>query len=145
MDRAVGTHCVRIVLLPRHPRQKAELESRHPGWFRDGRTVIPGEALDGLNLLRQADLMVSGGGTMNREATLLGIPVYSLFRGATGAVDRHLAAEGKLTFITSLEDVVAIPLRKYSRSSPAPSPEPSCLSGVVDRIEEIAAAVMAAR
>lgn len=144
MDRAVTTPGVRIVLLPRHPRQKAELESRHPDWFRDRRTVIPGEALDGLNLLRQADLMVSGGGTMNREAAVLGIPVYSLFRGSTGAVDRHLAAEGKLTFITSPEEVAAIPLRKFTRTSASPSPEPSSLVSVVDRIEEIAAAIPAA-
>ncbi|RYH00182.1 MAG: DUF354 domain-containing protein, partial [Alphaproteobacteria bacterium] len=98
-----------------------------------------------LNLLRQADLMVSGGGTMNREAAVLGMPVFSLFRGATGAVDRHLAAEGKLRFITSPEEVAAIPLRKNSCSSPVPSLEPSSLVSVVDRIEEIAAAILATR
>jgi len=49
--------------------------------------------------------VISGGGTMNREAAALGIPVYSLFRGTLGAVDKHLAATGKLILLQSTRDV----------------------------------------
>jgi len=63
------------------------------------------EAVDGLNLLWHSDLVVSGGGTMNREAAALGVPVYSIFRGKIGAVDRHLQSQGKMTLIESIEDV----------------------------------------
>jgi len=49
--------------------------------------------------------VISGGGTMNREAAALGIPVYSLFRGTMGAVDKHLAATGRLVLLESVADV----------------------------------------
>jgi uncharacterized protein len=49
--------------------------------------------------------VVSGGGTMNREAAALGIPVYSIFRGKIGAVDRQLAKEGRLVLIEKLSDI----------------------------------------
>ena len=42
---------------------------------------------------------------MNREAAALGVPVYSIFRGKIGAVDRQLQREGKLTLIGRIEDV----------------------------------------
>ncbi|HSW36452.1 MAG TPA: DUF354 domain-containing protein, partial [Candidatus Limnocylindrales bacterium] len=45
------------------------------------------------------------GGTMNREAAALGVPVYSIFRGFIGAVDRYLEADGRLTLIESIADV----------------------------------------
>jgi predicted glycosyltransferase len=61
--------------------------------------------VDGLNLIWYSDLVISGGGTMNREAAALGVPVYSIFRGHIGAVDRHLAAAGRLLLLESVEDV----------------------------------------
>ena len=48
----------------------------------------PNRAFDGLNLIWFSDLVISGGGTMNREAAALGVPVYSIFRGKIGGVDR---------------------------------------------------------
>ncbi|MCK7480565.1 MAG: DUF354 domain-containing protein [Candidatus Moduliflexus flocculans] len=48
---------------------------------------------------------MSGGGTMNREAAALGVPVYSIFRGKTGAVDIMLEEEGRLGMIRSKEEV----------------------------------------
>jgi hypothetical protein len=57
-----------------------------------------------MNLIWHSDLVVSGGGTMNREAAALGVPVYSIFRGQIGAVDRELARQGRLVLIESEEE-----------------------------------------
>ena len=67
--------------------------------------IIPTSPVDGLNLIWFSDLVVSGGGTMNREAAALEIPVYSIFRGKIGAVDRYLADSGRLMLLESVEDV----------------------------------------
>jgi len=50
-----------------------------------GRILIPEHVIDGLNIIWYSDFVISGGGTMNREAAALGVPVYSIFRGKTGA------------------------------------------------------------
>jgi predicted glycosyltransferase/peptidoglycan/xylan/chitin deacetylase (PgdA/CDA1 family) len=96
---------VRIVLLPRNQRQADDIRSRWPQFFTNNKIVIPSNAVEGLNLLWHADFVVSGGGTMNREAAALGVPVYSIFRGKIGAVDRHLADQGLLVMIKNEVDV----------------------------------------
>jgi hypothetical protein len=63
------------------------------------RVVVPDRAVDGRSLVAYADLLVSAGGTMNREAAVLGTPVWSIFEGRLGAVDEHLAREGRLRFL----------------------------------------------
>jgi hypothetical protein len=63
------------------------------------RTVVPDRAVDGRSLVALADLLVSAGGTMNREAAVLGTPVWSIFEGRLGAVDEKLASEGRLRFL----------------------------------------------
>jgi uncharacterized protein len=63
------------------------------------RTAVPDRAVDGRSLVAFADLLVSAGGTMNREAAVLGTPVWSIFEGRLGAVDELLAAEGRLRFL----------------------------------------------
>ncbi|MFN8174817.1 MAG: DUF354 domain-containing protein [Solirubrobacteraceae bacterium] len=77
------------VVLPRTPEQRADLE-RAGGW------VVPEQAIDAQSLLAAADLVISAGGTMNREAVALGAPVWTVFAGRTGAVDERLIAEGRL-------------------------------------------------
>ncbi len=66
---------------------------------------IPDHVVDGLNLIWYSDLVISGGGTMNREAAALGVPVYSIFRGKIGAVDKYLSDSGRLTLIESVDDI----------------------------------------
>lgn len=105
MHRVCRYPHTRVVLLPRNHKQAELIRQHWPGWFQDDKTVIPQAALDGLNLIWHSDLVVSGGGTMNREAAALGVPVYSIFRGSIGAVDRHLCAGGRLTLVESLADV----------------------------------------
>jgi len=104
--KLLGAHPeVKTILLPRTPRQEAELRHASPELFAAGRIVVPKHAVNGLDLIWYSDVVISGGGTMNREAAALGIPVYSLFRGTMGAVDKHLAETGKLVLLESEQDV----------------------------------------
>ncbi len=94
-----------LVILPRNDSQKAWISDRWPRLCSDGKILFPKKAVDGLNLIWYSDLVISGGGTMNREAAALGVPVYSIFRGKTGAVDQYLAANNRLFLLESPDDV----------------------------------------
>jgi predicted glycosyltransferase len=96
---------VRVVLLPRNDRQSATLRKEWGDCIANGKIVIPAHVMDGLNVIWQSDLVISGGGTMNREAAALGVPVYSIFRGKIGAVDRDLASNGRLVLLECVEDI----------------------------------------
>ena len=63
---------------------------------RAGGFIVPERAIDAQSLIAYADLVVSAGGTMNREAVALGTPVYTVFEGRLGAVDERLIADGRL-------------------------------------------------
>jgi predicted glycosyltransferase len=71
--------------------------------------IVPERAIDAQSLIAYADLVVSAGGTMNREAVALGTPVFTTFTGRMGGVDEALIAEGRLGV---LEDPAALELRK---------------------------------
>ncbi len=77
------------VVLPRTDEQRAQLA-------RAGGFIVPERAIDAQSLIYFADLVVSAGGTMNREAVALGTPVFTVFEGRLGAVDERLIAEGRL-------------------------------------------------
>jgi predicted glycosyltransferase len=96
---------VRVVLVPRNDRQARALAKKWAQCISDNRFMILDHVLDGLNLIWCSDLVVSGGGTMNREAAALGVPVYSIFRGKVGAVDRYLAKQRRLIMIENSEDI----------------------------------------
>jgi hypothetical protein len=101
-----ATEGVRMVILPRTSGAQHEFVQRTwPRWCTEKKIILPGRALDGLNLVWFSDFVVSGGGTMNREAAAVGVPVYSIFRGKLGAVDRYLAQEGRLSLVESRDDV----------------------------------------
>jgi uncharacterized protein len=107
---------VRAVALPRYARQHQQLRTDWSDLISSGRMLVPSAPLDGLNLIWFSDLVISGGGTMNREAAALGVPVYSIFRGKLGAVDRYLAENGRLTMIENTRDVhTKIKLVKWNR------------------------------
>jgi hypothetical protein len=138
MSRICKTQGVRAVLLPRHHIQEHALRADYPEWFKDGKTVVPPKAVDGLDLIWHSDLVVSGGGTMNREAAALGVPVYSIFRGKTGAVDRKLEQEGRLTLISSAEEVwTRIQFTRRDKSRPPNHRPRPALDDIVNYIEEI--------
>ncbi len=98
---------IKVIVLPRNARQAAVVRTEWPDLFTTGKAIIPERPEDGLNLIWHCDLVISGGGTMNREAAALGVPVYSIFRGQIGAVDRYLADSGRLTLLGNAEDVRA--------------------------------------
>jgi predicted glycosyltransferase len=87
------------VVLPRTPEQRAELSAA-------GGFTIPERAIDAQSLIAYADLVISAGGTMNREAVALGTPVLSSFEGRLGAVDERLIAEGRLKLLRDPAEVV---------------------------------------
>lgn len=105
VDLLGGCQKARMVILPRNKRQDGQIKARWPSLYDSGKIIIPAKALDGLNLIWHSDLVISGGGTMNREAAALGVPVYSIFRGKLGAVDRNLSMNGRLILLKSVEDV----------------------------------------
>lgn len=101
-----GRPGIRMIILPRNEiAQKNLIRETWPEWCKDGKIIIPDQTLNGLDLIWHSDLVISGGGTMNREAAALGVPVYSIFRGKLGAVDRNLVKEGRLTLVETVEDI----------------------------------------
>jgi predicted glycosyltransferase len=86
--------------------------------------VLPDRAVDAQSLVALSDLVVSAGGTMNREAVALGVPVYTTFAGEVGAVDEALIREGRLRSLASPDDLV---LEKRSTSAAPPTRNPGLL------------------
>jgi uncharacterized protein len=86
------------VVLPRIPSQRQELLSA-------GGFIVPEHAIDAQSLIAQADLVISAGGTMNREAVALGTPVWTTFEGRLGAVDERLIAEGRMNRLARPEQI----------------------------------------
>jgi predicted glycosyltransferase len=79
--------------------------------------LVPEHAIDAASIVAAADLVISAGGTMNREAAALGVPVYTTFAGRIGAVDECLIDEGRLRLLTSADDVI---VEKRAELAPAP-------------------------
>lgn len=95
----------KTVILPRNDRQAARIRQSYERAISSGKLIIPGHVEDGLNLIWNSDLVISGGGTMNREAAAMRVPVYSIFRGKIGAVDNYLVSEGRLVLLETVADV----------------------------------------
>jgi predicted glycosyltransferase len=128
----------KVILLPRNQKQEVSIRKTWPELFSSGKLVLPARALDGLNLIWYSDLVISGGGTMNREAAALGVPVYSIFRGKIGAIDRYLADSGRLVLVESIEEVRTKILPQHRRRPAAPaSRNNGALSKIVDNITSV--------
>jgi len=97
LERLAGAD-IQAVVLPRTPEQRDEVR-------RLGPFVVPEHAVDAQSLVAFADLVISAGGTMNREAVALGTPVYTTFEGRLGAVDEALLREGRLRRLTDPDEV----------------------------------------
>ncbi len=95
LERLGGDESVHAVVLPRTAEQRQAIHLLGlPSLY------VPEHAIDAPSLIGLADLVVSAGGTMNREAAALGTPVYTTFAGRLGAVDELLIREGRLTSLT---------------------------------------------
>jgi predicted glycosyltransferase len=91
---------VRVVVLPRRDDQRHAIEQ-----LGLPRCVVAGRALDSRSLMSEADLMIGAGGTMTREAALMGVPTVSLFAGRRPAVDRWLETQGFMRVVTDARDL----------------------------------------
>ena len=110
---------IQAVVLPRTAEQAEEIRSlAYPS------ITVPGEAVDAQSLVSSSDLVVGAGGTVNREAAALGVPVYTTFSGRLGGVDEWLLREGRLRH---LADPGALELVKRSGESPRIRRDPSDL------------------
>jgi len=119
------------VVIPRTPEQGERLRERGAESTGEGGAalVVPERAIDAQSLIAYSDLVVSAGGTMNREAVALGVPVYTIFSGAMGAVDERLIAEGMLR---PLEDPAGIELvKRESSAGPVHPRDPGLLADAV--------------
>ena len=123
---------VTVILLARMAAQAADLQAA--GF---GALLWRGEALDGRQLVAGADAVVSAGGTMNREAAVLGTPAYSIYAGKLAAVDRALVAAGSLHLLHDAQDLTRIPLRKKA-AAPPPRISDALVVQFVDRLLAVA-------
>jgi len=96
IDRLAAADGVTAVIIPRTPSQGERARARN-----SSNLVVPDRPVDAQSLIAFADLVVSAGGTMNREAVALGTPVYTTFAGRMGGVDEALIADGRLKLLES--------------------------------------------
>jgi predicted glycosyltransferase len=100
LGRLAADERTQTVVLARTEEQRDAVRALgHP------RTIVPERAVDGRSLVAFADLLVSAGGTMNREAAVLGTPVWSVFEGRPGAVDDRLVREGRLRLLHDPDEI----------------------------------------
>jgi predicted glycosyltransferase len=107
------TDNVQVVLLPRNETQRATFVS-----MAAERMIIPASPLDGPNLIAACDLVISAGGTINREAAALGVPAASIYAGRWAAVDEQLVKERRLIRISNMADLQRLRLQKKPPSHP---------------------------
>ena len=101
LERLGNMARVQAVVLPRTPEQRAAIVAAALPAL-----IVPEHAVDAQSLVALADLVVSAGGTMNREAVALGTPVWTTFAGHLGAVDESLIVAGRMTELTSADRLV---------------------------------------
>ena len=128
-----------VVVLARTKSQQDEIINfgRKNGKFNN--IVFPAKVQNGLTLIWNSDIVVGGGGTMNREAAVLNVPAYSIFQEKLGAVDRYLSETGKLKIIQSKDDLKNIQLTKRRHEKKLPVKEkPELTDYIVEKILETA-------
>jgi predicted glycosyltransferase len=136
MDRLCRDARTRVVVVPRTADQAESIRRARPDAVQAGKIIIPDRVLDGLNLVWCSDLVVSGGGTMIREAAALNVPAYSTFGGRTGAVDRYLEESGKLALLRSEQDIERkLRLEPRDRQPDVPVGDPRTLTFIADAVE----------
>ena len=124
IDRLAADPGTVAVIIPRTEAQASAVRARGDDSLR-----LPERAIDAQSLIAHADLVVSAGGTMNREAVALGVPVYTIFSGRMGAVDERLVADGRMT---QLADPAALELvRREGTAGPQQPRDPQLLADAV--------------
>ena len=101
LARLGGRDDVQAVILLRTPDQRAVVDA-----VGASNLIIPDVVVDAPSLVHYSDVVITGGGTMVREAVALGTPAWTVFQGVLGAVDRRLLEEGRLHQLMDARDVV---------------------------------------
>jgi hypothetical protein len=101
LKRLSGDPRTQTVVITRTPEQADAIDA-----LGLPRLVVPRRTVDARSLIALGDVVVSAGGTMNREAAVLGTPVWSVFEGRMGAVDEVLMREGRLRTLEDPGDLV---------------------------------------
>jgi len=112
LERLLATPTVKVVLLPRNESQRKAYSMRG-----NSNLILPASPMDGGNLIAHSDLIVSAGGTMNREAAALGIPAASIYLGEWAAIDQDLVKEKRLRRISTRDAVHDLPIQKKGPTS----------------------------
>lgn len=122
------------LILPRHPAQAPSLAAAFAG-----PTVrVVEQPIDGPALVWHSDVVISAGGTMNREAVALGVPVWTMFAGRMGSVDRALIASGAMHRLATPADIDSLVIGRRSRGE-LPSFDHDVRGQVIRAIERTAA------
>ena len=133
LESAAARPEVHVRVLSRGPEDRRRLEERFSSHPRIRHMDARG---DGLDLIWNADLVVSGGGTMTREAAALGRPSYSVFTGTMGAVDRRLFEEGRIAHVGSVQDLDRVRWERVERPAQPPAPRRDLVDWLVRAIVE---------
>ena len=113
LDSFLSDENVRVVLLPRNEEQRASYIARTRA-----NLIVPAAPLHGANLIAASDLVISAGGTINREAAALGVPAASVYAGMWAAVDEQLVKEGRLQRIATAQDIRKLSVAKKPTMNP---------------------------
>lgn len=108
-----GRAGIKVLLLARTIAQREMYSAR----LHAGNIICPQTALDGANLIAAADLVVSAGGTMNREAAALGVPAATVYAGQWAAVDEQLVRQGRLMRVSTRGDLNNLRIEKKQGAS----------------------------
>lgn len=109
LEQLLATENVRILLLPRNDAQRVKYSTK---------AIVPSVPLPGPDLIAASDLVISAGGTINREAAALGVPTASIYAGKWAAVDEQLIKEGRLQRISANADLRNLVAQKKPAAQP---------------------------
>ena len=116
VDRLRKERDAQVIVLPRTPQQAATLRSQYQ--MNEPPFRVLDHAVDALSLMWYSDAVFSGGGTMVREAALLGVKTYSIFGGKLGAADEALVRQGKLRLIHDPRELMML---RFAKTTTRPS------------------------
>ena len=121
-----------VVLLPRRPEQVRD--------YTLANVIVPPRAVDGRSLLASADLFIGAGGTMTREAALLGVPTYTVFAGQLAAVDAQLIRAGLIRDIRHSPTLPSLTKKPPRDSAASRRRRDSILQKITDNVKEMGTA-----
>lgn len=135
LQRLGSEPTIQTVILARSESQAQEIRSKYK--LDADRFIVRSKALDGLSLMWRSSAVFSGGGTMTREAALLGLNVFSVFGGRIGAADEFLESTGRLRIVRKVEELATLPLSKAARTQ-VPADEKHVAAFITEEIVRFA-------